>query len=87
MKNCMLFRHGDAVEIKGVKCDFLIVESKAVDSYLNKGYVKNILELKADKNKSGKLSNSEIRQAAKDFGLDNWEKGRIKSLKEALGYE
>ena len=87
MKNCMLFRHGDAVEIKGVRCDYVIVKSKAVDSYLKQGYVKNILELKADKNKSGKLSNSEIRKAAKESGVDHWEKGRIKSLKEALGYE
>jgi hypothetical protein len=87
MKNCMLFKHGDAVEIKGVKCEYIRVEAKAVDSYLKQGYVKSLSELKADTNKSGKLSNEEIRQAAKEAGLDNWEKGRIKGLKEALGYE
>lgn len=41
----------------------------------------------ADTNGSGKLSNEEIRAAAKEAGLENWEKGRIKTLKEALGYE
>lgn len=36
---------------------------------------------------SGKLSNAEIREAAKDAGIDDWETARIKRLKQELGYD
>ena len=42
--------------------------------------------LQADTNKSGKLSSSEIREAAKQAGIENYETARINTLKEKLGY-
>lgn len=41
----------------------------------------------ADLNNSGKLSNTEVREAAKKAGIDDWETARIKTLKDKLGYE
>jgi hypothetical protein len=40
----------------------------------------------ADTNGSGKLSNSEIRAAAKEAGIEGYSTKRIKALKEELGY-
>lgn len=42
---------------------------------------------KADTNGSGKLSNDEVRQAAKEAGIEDWDKRRIKPLKQELGLE
>jgi len=87
MKNCMLFKKGDTHEFKGRPCEIIKVSARQVKEYLSKGWFSTLDEAEADKNDSGKLSNEEIRQAAKEAGLDNWETGRIKGLKEALGYE
>jgi hypothetical protein len=38
-----------------------------------------------DTNDSGKLSSDEVRQAAKEAGIDGWEKKRINTLKKELG--
>ena len=38
----------------------------------------------ADTNETGKLSNLEIRAAAKEAGIEDWETGRIKGLSEKL---
>ena len=40
-----------------------------------------------DTNHSSKLSNDEIRQAAKEAGIEDWDKRRIKPLKQELGLE
>ena len=59
--------------------------------YKEQGYVTNPQDLleptfeQVDTNKSGKLSNDEIRQAAKDTGIDGWESKQIKTLKKTLG--
>jgi hypothetical protein len=39
---------------------------------------------KADTNNSGKLSTDEVRAAAKEAGIENWETGKIKTLKSKL---
>lgn len=87
MKNCMLFTAGTSKTVRGIDCDIILVSAKQVESHLNTGYFKSPEEVYADKNESGKLSNEEIRIAAKEAGLDNWESGRIKTLKKALGYD
>ena len=38
-----------------------------------------------DTNGSGKLSNKEIRAAAQNMGIDDWDTARIATLKEKLG--
>ena len=43
--------------------------------------------VEADTNKTGKLSNDEVREAAKDAGLVDWDIARIKNLKRKLGYD
>ena len=39
-----------------------------------------------DTNQSGKLSSEEIRNAAKEAGIVDWEKKRIKTLLKELGH-
>ena len=39
-----------------------------------------------DTNNSGKLSVDEVRAAAKEAGIDGWEKKRIKTLLKELGH-
>lgn len=41
----------------------------------------------ADTNNSGKLSPKEIREAAREAGIPDWDKARIKRLKRELGYD
>lgn len=86
MKNCVVYTKGDKYEVKGIKCNLEVISFGQMKEYLDNGYFKTPQEVYADKNDSGKLSNEEIRMAAKEAGLENWEKGRIKTLKEALGY-
>lgn len=87
MKNCVVYTKGNSKTVKGIECDLAVVSFKEIKEYLAKGYFMSPEEVYADKNDSGKLSNEEIRMAAKEAGLDNWKKGHIKTLKEALGYE
>lgn len=82
----MLFTAGNKIVDRGIECDFVVVSPGEVESYLSNGYFKTPEEVYADTNDSGKLSNEEIRMAAQNAGLENWETGRIKGLKEALGY-
>lgn len=84
---CVVYKQGDTHNVKGVKCELKVVTIGQFKEYLSDGWFASPEEAYADKNDSGKLSNEEIRMAAKEKGLDNWEKGRIKTLKEALGYE
>lgn len=39
-----------------------------------------------DSNDSGKLSSEEVREAAKDAGIDGWENKRIKTLLKEMGH-
>ncbi len=43
-----------------------------------------ISEQEADTNDTGKLSTKEIRAAAKEAGIDGWDKKQIKTLEAAL---
>lgn len=69
-----------------------LVAPGRLPSLLANGYTVTKEELEvptfeeADTNDSGKLSNKEVREAAKEAGFDDWETARIKGLKERLGY-
>lgn len=58
-----------------------------VSHLLENGYFASADEADADTNETGKLSNDEIRDAAKEAGIENYEKAQIKTLKKKLGYE
>ena len=67
-----------------------IKDGKKVSSLIASGYTperKHIPTVtEADTNGTGKLSNSEIRDAAKKSGITDHNTRRITSLKEELGY-
>lgn len=94
----MLYTKGDDHEIRGVRCNLIRIQIGQMDYYLDNGYVTDPKELYVDPDldvtedgpETGnicKLSNAEIRQAAKDIGLENWETARFDKLKKALGYD
>jgi hypothetical protein len=58
-----------------------------VHNLLDSGYFASPELAKADTNESGKLSNDEIRQAAKDAGIPKWDTARIDTLKKKLANE
>lgn len=74
----------------------LLVEPSRLQSFLSSGYKLTPEECEtveaptfeeADTNNSGALSNDEVREAAKEAGLEDWETARIKTLKGKLGYD
>lgn len=58
-----------------------------VSNLLENGYFASPDMAKADKNESGKLSNDEIRAAAKEFGIEDYETARTATLKKKLKNE
>lgn len=61
-----------------------LVDEKVVESPLAEAIEDASFE-EIDTNDSGKLSNEEIREAAKKAGIEDWETKRIKTLKDLLG--
>lgn len=89
----ILYREGNETEVSGVKCISKRFDPFQYHQAIKDGWVVDPSELyraptfeEADTNNSGKLSVEEIRQAAKEAGIDGWEKGRISRLKRELGY-
>lgn len=75
---------------------YKLVDGELIQERVNPVDVANLLEncyfaspeeAKADTNETGKLSNDEIREAAKEAGIENYDKAQIKTLKKKLGYE
>lgn len=58
-----------------------------VANLLENGYFVSPDLAKADTNESGKLSNDEIRAAAKEAGIEDYETARIATLKKKLKNE
>lgn len=88
-----LYRKGDKHVIRGHLCEARTFSIEELDEAINDGWCsmpdlsdsKEAIKEKVDTNKSGKLSNDEIREAAKKAGIENWEKARISTLKKSLG--
>lgn len=66
-------------------------EPEHLESQLNAGWkltkddAKEVpTRAEADTNNTGKLSNKEVRAAAKKAGISDWKTGRIQSLKDRL---
>lgn len=85
---CLLYRKDESGEVKLIKAD-----AKDVSFMLSNGYFASPEEAakvptkgEADKNKSGVLSDKEIKAAAKEVGIKV--RGRkIEDIKKDLGYE
>ena len=79
---CYLYKLKDGVPVKEE------VDPLQVSSLLDLGYRSTEEELiTGDLNGDGELTNDEVREMAKDAGIDKWETSRISTLKKALGYE
>lgn len=71
----------------------IYVKPKQLQSHLDAGWSlddPSFVEVSfddIDANGSGKLSTDEVREAAKEAGIEGWETKRIKTLKSELGVE
>ncbi len=74
---------------EGWDCAWAILEKSknSKDSEAVEAEFTEITEEDIDTNKSGKLSVNEVRTAARDSGIEGWEKKRIKTLKKELGLD
>ena len=88
---CVLYRNGESIR----------VNYKSVQNHIAQGWStsrdpakveakepepeKELSFEDVDTNNSGKLSSEEVRAAAKEAGIEGWEKKRIKTLKGELG--
>lgn len=92
-----LYKLGVEIEFFGIKLDRVLIEDDKLEEYKAKGYGSpwEILEQskstkktkfeEIDANDSGALSVEEIRNAAKEAGIEGYEKKRIKTLIKELG--
>lgn len=90
----VLYKQGKTIEFQGITLDSVRIEDHLENEYRDKGWGSpwEILEEskkpafeKIDKNESGALSVEEVREAAKEAGIEGWETKRIKTLKKELG--
>lgn len=60
------------------------VDAVRVNALLQDGYFASHDLADADSNETGKLSNEEVREAAKEAGISNWKTAKIDTLKKKL---
>jgi len=86
-----LYKKGTQYDFHGIKLDAVVIDESEADKYRSEGWGDAWDILKAEKsdkidtNDSGALSADEVRQAAKEAGIEGWDTKRIKTLKSELG--
>jgi hypothetical protein len=89
-----LYKLGTSIKFQGVTLDCIKIEDHKESEYRANGWGSpwDILEesksptfKEVDTNKSGALSVDEVREAAKEAGVEGWDTKRIKTLKKELG--
>lgn len=81
-----LYKDGNTHIVRGVACELAQFEVNDLESALYSGW-RTTPEKPSHpepEEPSDELTNEQVRELAKDAGLDNWETGRIKGLKKAL---
>lgn len=93
---CLLYRKGDAHEVRGVKCIRQKFEADEIAAQLQNGWVttpQQTLETKdlpeevtpePELKNVDELKNPEIRELAAELGIENSEVARIETLKKAI---
>lgn len=82
-----LYRQGSSHTIRGHKCEAKRFAVGELETKLKAGWFTSPADAYADQfdlNQSGKLSNEEIRKAARDAGIEKWKTARISKLKKEL---
>ena len=93
-----LYKAGSTHNIRGIECEMGTFKVSQLHAMLDAGWVNCPKKLtdsgtvaptkaEADTNNSGKLRSSEVREAAKQAGIEGFDTKRIATLKTALGYD
>lgn len=78
----MVFRAGNTFKFRGHDCEMVKIDASSVDYYIENGWSKE-WPIKEEVKKTDQ-SNDDIREAAKEAGIDGWETKRISTLKGLL---
>ena len=82
-----VYRKGESHNVRGVQCELKNIKPSELEEYLSNGWVTspNGLNDEPEQTESDNVETiNPIRQAAKDAGIEGWEKKRIKTLQAEL---
>lgn len=81
----ILYRAGTGTIVDGIECESVRVEHDQYQSHLSAGWSADVPGAKPlDADGDGIVDADEVRQAAKDAGIEGWDTKRIKTLLAAL---
>ena len=81
----ILYRPGKGHIIDGVECDMVVVEFDQYEAHLSAGWSADLPGTQSlDADGDGVVEADEVRQAAKEAGIEGWDTKRIKTLRAAL---
>tara|TARA_R110000782_G_scaffold194327_1_gene283946 strand:+ start:395 stop:643 length:249 start_codon:yes stop_codon:yes gene_type:complete len=78
----LIYRAGTGHNEGGIECEINRCEPEHLESQLASGWSLSPPALETD---DGDLTSDEVRELAKEAGIDGWDTKRIKTLKEAMG--
>ena len=90
----MLYREGNALQIRGIACDYIKTKPKELSQRLAEGWRLSVDELYPEPEPEDEdifevvdvqLSNKEIREKAEAAGIEDFATARINTLKAQLG--
>lgn len=76
-----LYREGKGWVENGVECDSILVEIDQLEAMLSAGWS---VDVPGAKSEEFEKTDEEIRQAAKEAGIDGWDTKRISTLRKLL---
>lgn len=82
----VLYRKGNTHTEFGIECEVHILDTKRLRAALHAGFVTHPKELIEETNsgEDDKLSSQQVRDSAKEAGIEDWDKKRIGTLKAEL---
>lgn len=81
-----LYKDGNTHVVRGTECELKTFNVDQLQEALSDGW-RTTPESEGLSEVGSEPTNDHIRLMAKEAGLENWESGRIKGLKKALGYD
>lgn len=85
----MIYKSGGRENIWGFECETKLVRPEDAINYFRDGWFERPGDWESKKsaldiNGDGEITNDEVRELAKESGIEGWETKRISTLKKAL---